>query len=238
MRPKKGANMEGLEAKKAYLREWLERYKKAQDVVPSVQRNLEMTEWEMRALADRPEEAEEIPLDDLETRFDREYNHLIRVLPMMPEYDPGSIPTLTAVTTSGSASTYVYVSRVGDLGTKEAQEYSRKHTVAYRKLQATQERPKEVRSLVEKLANPQTLERFDQASDAYFATRSGTGKRNAAAGAMRTLLDGVQGDLFKIASRWPRENMKWDTMVERLSKGEIEGTEHKELLSLFSTPMG
>ena len=169
--------MESLEAKKAHLREWLERCKKAQEAVPSVQMILEMTEWEMQAFADRPEEAEEIPLGDLETRFDQEYNHLIHVLPMMPEYEPGSIPILTAVTTSGSASTYNYVSRVGDLGTQEAQDYSRKHTVAYRKLQAAQDKPKEVRDLVEKLGNPQTLRRFDRAFDVYFATRSGTGER-------------------------------------------------------------
>jgi len=124
--------MKKLEAKRDYLEAYLQRYRKAQDAVPSVQMNLEMTEWEIQALSNRPDEADEIPFGDLEARFDREYDHLTRVLAMMPEYDPGVISVLSAVTTSGSASTYVYVARVGDLGTRETKEYSTKYTTAYR----------------------------------------------------------------------------------------------------------
>ena len=223
--------MKKLEAKRDYLEEYLQRYRKAQDAVPSVQMNLEMTEWEIQALSNRPDEADEIPFGDLEARFDREYDHLTRVLAMMPEYDPGVISVLSAVTTSGSASTYVYVARVGDLGTRETKEYSTKYTTAYRELQAVQSRPKQVRDLLEKLGNPQALERFDRALKAYLAVRSGTGQRTAAAAEMRTLLRGVQGDLFEKARRWPKENMKWETMAERLSKGQAGGTEHQEVIN-------
>lgn len=222
--------MKSLKAKRDYLREWIERCKKAQDIVPSIRMNLEMTEWEIEALANRPEEAEEIPLGDLQARFDQEYDYLTRHFPMIPEYDPSAIPTLAAVTTSGSASTYVYVFRVGGLGTQEAQRYSEKYTQAYRDLQATQSRPGEIRDLIGSLGNPQTLKRFDRAFNTYFAAKSGTGERSTAAAAMRTLLDGIQGDLFQIARKWPTENMKWETMAGRLAKGPVDGTEHRELL--------
>jgi hypothetical protein len=35
---------------------------------------------------------------------------------------------------------------------------------------------------------------------------------------MRTTLDGVEGELFEEARSWPKENMKWDIMADRLGK--------------------
>ena len=43
-----------LEAKRAYLKEWLDRYKNAHDAVPFVQTDLELTEWEFEALSNMP----------------------------------------------------------------------------------------------------------------------------------------------------------------------------------------
>ncbi len=223
--------MEKLEASRDYLRKWIERYKKAQDAVPFVHMGLEMTEWEIQALSNRPDEADETPLTDLMIRFERDYDYLTDVLPMMPEYNLDDLPVLTAVVTSGSASVYNYVAKVGDLGTQEAQEYSARYTAAYRELQAAQTRPKTVRDLLKKLNNPQTLQRFDRASNAYLAARSGTGERTAAALEMRNLLDGVQGDLFEKARRWPREDMTWNKMAKKLSKGKNGGTEQQELIN-------
>jgi len=199
--------MKGLEAKRDYFREWLKRCGKAQESAPSIQQALEITEWELEALTNRPDEADEIQLGDLEARFEREYDHVAQTLPMMPEYDPGAIPTLTAVTTSGSASTYVYVTRVGGLGTQKAKDYADKYTITYRELQEAQSRPKEVEALLQKLGGSQTLERFSSAQKACSMSKSGIGARTAAALEMRTLLDGVKGDLFEKARRRQGENM-------------------------------
>lgn len=227
--------MKKLEAKRDHLKDWLERHRKAQDAVPFVQMNLDITEWEIQALSNRPDEADEIPLGDLESKFGSEYDHLTRALPMMPEYDADALPTLTAVTTSGSADVFAYVTRVGSLGTPDACVYSQKYTVAYRELQAAQSRPKNVRDLLRKLGNPNTLQRFDRALNACFAATSGTGERTAAAGEMRTLLDGVQGDLFTKARKQPSENMTWETMAERLSTGKPRGMAHQRLINEKNT---
>ena len=227
--------MEKLEARRDYLREWMERYKKAQDAVPFVHMGLEMTEWEIQALSNRPDQADEMSPADLRIRFERDYDYLTDVLPMMPEYNLDDLPALTAVITSGSASIYNYVAKVGDLGTQEAQEYSSRYTAAYRELQAAQTRSKAVYDLLKKLNNPQTLQRFDRASNAYLSARSSIGERTAAALEMRNLLDGVQGDLLEKARRWPKENMTWNKMAERLSKGKNEGTEQQELIDQETT---
>ena len=47
---------------------------------------------------------------------------------------------------------------------------------------------------------------------------------------MRTLLDGVKGDLWNLARRRPKENMTWSRMVSRLAKGRPGGAEHVSLL--------
>lgn len=47
---------------------------------------------------------------------------------------------------------------------------------------------------------------------------------------MRTLLDGVQGDLWEQARNSPRENMDWPKMAARISKGEQGSIEELELL--------
>lgn len=219
--------MKDLKAKREYLKKWLERLEGAQDAVPSVQMSLEMTDWQIDALSNRPEEADEIPLGDLERRFAHDYAYLIQSWPAMPEYDPDS---LVAANTSSTSSLYTYVGRVGDLGTPQAQEYSAKYTTTYRNLQTAQSRPKEVRGLLKELGREQMLERFDRAFDAYFAVRSGTGERTAAATEMRTLLDGVQGVLFEKARKRPKENMTWETMADRVGKGKARGTEHKKLV--------
>ena len=222
-------------ATRDHLKEWLKRHKNAQAALPYVQQNLDRIEWELEALNNRPDEAAEIPLADIETKLVRDHDHLTKALPMMPDYDLSTIVGSTTIATSGSSGVYEYVTKVGDLGTPDTLAYFERYTLTYDELQDAQERPQAVRALIEKLDNSSTLERFDKASNAYFAAKSGTGERTATASEMRTLLDGVQGDLFKKARRWPKENMPWDKMTERLTKGEPGGVEQKELVNQGKT---
>jgi len=225
-----GEDMKNLEKSRDYLREWIERHKKNQDIMGPVQNWLEVIEWKIQAVADMPDEAQQIPLDDLEAQSEQEYDYLSRVIPMIPEHDPSVISGLPFVTASGSAGFYGFVHGVGELFTQAAQDYSEEYTVAYRDLQATQSRPEEIRVLLERLDKPQPLERFDVACRAYDAARSDTGERSAAALAMRNLIHGVQGHLIDIARKTPKEHVNWETIAERLSSGPTEGTEHQEIL--------
>lgn len=219
---------EELEAKKNYLTEWLQRNQAAQEIAPHVHSLLETTEWEVEALHDLPEEADEILFPELAVNLKRDYDHLRAALPMIPKFDENLLFDSIVVNTSGSAIVYVFASRVGDLGTPQAIEYSQKHTRRYLDLQSSQNRPQEVRALLEKLNSPQVVARFDRARTGYDAIKTGTGTRSAAAAEMRTFLDGIKGELFKLAQRSPKENMTWEAMTTRLSK--VGAAEQQELM--------
>ncbi|MCI0527531.1 MAG: hypothetical protein L0Y56_08830 [Nitrospira sp.] len=227
----KSEEIKKLEKKRKHLQKWLRRVKKAQDTVPQVQINLELVNWQIEALANPPDEASEIPLIGLSSTLDQDTNYWIGALTMIPKVDGDLIMAASAITTTGTQSIYEFVTRVGDLPTPGAIAYTEKYTTLYHQLHITQNRPEAVRSLIEKLNNPQTLERFDEALKAYLTTKAGTEKHSTAGKEMRNLLDGVKGDLFKIARKWPKENMNWQVMAERLVIGEVAGMEYHELIN-------
>lgn len=213
-----------------YLANWLERYSQADELVPIIQRELEKTCWEIDALDNAPDEADEIPKGDMGHNFAIDFEHLTHILPMMPEYDIIAFKGSTGVSTSGTTSVYEFVSRVGDLGTQETIEYSRMYTEKYQEIQFDQNRPVEIRVLLEKFNNQSTLDRFDRAEQSYMRFKSGTGERTATAMEIRTLLDGLKGDLFQKAKNCDKENMTWIEMVNRISKGGISSIEYNEMV--------
>lgn len=218
-----------LKEKKEYLERWLSQVKKVQETVPDVQKNLEVTRWEIDVLTNQPDEASEIPLTGLTSVLEEESNYWISALPMI-DSNSDLVTSAGSISASGTANLYDYVTRVGDIGTPEAVSYSQKYLRLYHELQTTQDRPQIVRNFLEQLNNPQTIERFDRASNTYLATKAGTEQRTTAALEMRNLLDGVKGDLFKMARKHPQDNMTWEKMAERLAKGGSTGTEYQELI--------
>ena len=208
-----------LREKRNYFTLWLERVKRAQEIIPFVHRDLELTEWEIAALENAPEEADEIPIVGLSELVDQDLEFWKVNVPILPPYDVTAVSSSSAYSTSGTASFYSYVSRIGELDIPGAAEYSARYTVGYQDIQQKQDREGEVGKLIVKLGNPQTSERFQRASAAYYGAQSGTGERTAAAFEMRTLLDGIQGDLFERARSHPGENMTWPIMAQRLAKG-------------------
>jgi hypothetical protein len=137
----------------------------------------------------------------------------------------------TSIIVSNSSETFEYVRRVGDLNTPNAIAYSQCYGSEYSQLQLEQQRPRQVRRLLEKLDNPNTLERFERAYNAFMAYKNKTGRKTAAAFEMRTLLDGIKGDLWNIAKKSPIENMTWNTMATRLALGGGGGPLHVRLIS-------
>jgi len=223
--------IEILESEKKYIEDWLERNAKAQEVVHYVNRDLHMVSWQLSALKNSPDEEEKVSLADVENSIERGKRYIEGCLPQIPEYDTNTIMGSVAVTATGSAAVYSYVAQVGDLKIPGVNDYSEKHTYSYRELQQAQNRLNEVRKLIEGINNQQTIDRFDRAASDYAAFQSGSGNRCAAALGMRTLLDGVKGDLFQLASNTPRENMNWSKMASRLSKGGQSSFEELELLN-------
>ncbi len=221
--------VEKLEAKRTHLQNWLERNKEAQRIVHFVQGNLELTEWEINTIENLPDNIQGVP-KDLETHYEHEYNYLLTVLPSLPKYNQEAMSSTLSVATSGSNTLYRFVAQLGESEEPKAKAYSDKYTKLYQGIQITQERPKAVRELLEKVKDNQILQRFDRAANAYLFVKSGTGARTAAAVEMRTLLDGLQGVLFEKARKIPKENMTWIEMAKRLSKGERDGIEQQNLM--------
>ena len=227
VKPKK---TDKLKETKDYIEKWLKRYKKASESIPHIQRNLDITEWELQAIDNRPDEADEMLTADITTRFDRDYDYLKEVLPMMPQYNPNDIQNLFTITTSSSGLVYDFIYKVKSLNTPKASSYSEEYTSRYQDIQRKHERLKEVCDLIDKFGNPNLIQRFKRAENSYVAAKSRAGERTVAASEMRTLLEGIKGELFEKARHWQKENMTWKTMSERLSKGEINGTEQIELI--------
>lgn len=207
--------IKNLEAKLAHLVDWINGLKDANKIVPEVQQQIELVQWQLEVLKNTPDEAEEIPFTP--PSAEKSYLHTKSVLPLIPKYEVGNIINSTSGTVSSSTDYYNYVSQVGDLGTPKAFEFSGRFTVLYQNIQQTQDRQSLVKQMIEKLENPSTVERYDRAVNAYSMYKSEIGERTSAAMEIRTLLDGVQGTLFEKAKKQPKENMTWGKMGSRLA---------------------
>lgn len=215
-----------LKAQRDHLTIWLQRNKDAQSIVPVVQKMIDDLNWQIDALSNRPEEAEDVYLEFRPETIAR----LTGVIPPMPAYDGDQATSFYAATTSGSATVFGFVSRVGDIATPGAQAYSSKYLRSFQELRSSQDRPAEARELLVKLNKPNLLDRFDRAVNTYSSLKAGVAKRTAAASEMRTLIDGLQGILFERATEHQGENMNWEIMSRKLAKGTPGEREEQELL--------
>lgn len=217
MEPKE---LENLRKKEQHLNEWLRRYRKAKNVVPEVQENLDMTRWEIDALENRPSVASGIPISvDLSFLTAQDYKFTRSALPLMPDYNPAEIGTASSTTTSGATVIYNHIAQYADFQDAQAIEFSNRQTKRYREIQAEQERPKQVRNLMQLFCSAQTIQRYDIATQAYLRYKSDDITRVDAANSIRNALDGIKGDLFERARTTPKENMTWEAMSQRLARG-------------------
>ena len=211
--------------RRKYLLDWIERNKLAQDMLPTVQQELEVTNLNIQALTTLPDEANEIPRENLSFSLDHENKHMKSALPMISLYNAKELRISTDYIVSGSTSSIsTYVARVGELGTEDAQRYAGAYFESYRKMQEAQSRTAKVHRLIEMLADQTITKRYDVALEAYTAFQSGTANRTGTASEVRNLLHGVKLGLFKKAQKWPKENMTWARMAHRLAKGDYENS--------------
>jgi hypothetical protein len=220
------------EERKEHLENALDSRLRAQDDIPHIQEELDVTNWQLRALENRPPESSEIPYKSRSDDIEKENQFLIDSYPILDVKGDSTLYASTgSVTASGSPSVYIFVNRVRDLGTPEAIKYGNTYIQEYNQLQLAQGRPERVRMLLEKLNSPNTLERFDRALLGYKKYRSEPKEKIATANHMRNLLYGLQGDLWEHARHSPRETMNWNTMASRLA---INGNRGQEYITLAS----
>jgi hypothetical protein len=224
-----------------YLRLWVDNYKSSEEIAPSAMMQLENEEWEINALENAPEEADEIIIPGLYGKITRDIETVKNTYPMIPAFRSDQIAPQLSSSTSGSAVMYSFVARVGMLGTEDASSYADTFTNQYQEIQKKQERPTVVRGLLGKLRTPEIIERFDLASNAYHEFEIDPRKWRAAASEIRNFLYGFRGDLKVLATKNPKGNdQKWEVLVRKLSpyrEGDVgyqtlldQGKEHTALL--------
>lgn len=219
----KSDELEKLQERRTYLVDWLERNKKAQDMLPIIQQLLARTDLGIQTLSNLPEEAEDIPRDDLLPIFIKENDELKVSLPMLPRYDDSALQETSDHVTSGTATAVTtLVTRVLQIDTTSARSFGETYFTEYRKIQESQSRQEIVRKLLGQFGHQEILQRFDIALSAYAGAQSHVVNVNGAASDIRTFLYKFKGELFGLAKKWPKENMSWEKMAHRLSRGEYE----------------
>lgn len=218
-----------LKRKRQHLGDWLESHATAEDVAGIVQESYDFTDWQIKTIEDRPAESAEIPFPSLINTLDSDLEHLESALPMIPVYDPELVLGSSALTSASTVEIFDFAGRIGDLGTEDASSYAGKIGMRFQHLQEKYDKPNEVRKLLERLANPNTLERFDTALSNYQAFGRGSIDKASVATSLRTLIDGVKGDLWGAARHQAKENMTWEVMASRLARGGPQGPQAREL---------
>jgi len=218
-------------AKKKYLEDWLINLSQANEAVPYVQREIEKTDWEIKAFSNIPIEGNDVPHDDFIVIFDDEFNYLRNSLGYIPNIELSTLSSTDAITTSGSGSVYQYMSRIGDIDSPNAIDFSLQITNDYQKLQLRHNRPEEIKNLLGIFNEPNLIERFIRANDGYYKYKSGIGDETFVANEMRNFLRGLYGCLLRRAKYWENENdLDWEKIGKRLSKGSPGSTEFQEFI--------
>jgi hypothetical protein len=207
-----------IEEMQDYLVQWLNGLDEANKAAPAVRQTLDVVTWQVDTLALSPPEGAHLSTSEIDRVAGFELERLKVVLPQILHYH-SSLLVSAAGTSTGSM--YSYLSDMAELGSPETLAYASQRTEVYQQIQESQERPKRVRELLESRF-PTKVAQFDSAKYAFDQCRAGIGKETAAALEMRTLVDGVKGELFERARKLPDEKMTWPIMSERLASGPAE----------------
>jgi hypothetical protein len=222
--------IENRRKKEEYLSDWVQKFNQASEFIPKIEQLRDITRWEIDALSNAPEEAEEVPTGDMLETFNTDFGLLTLALPPLPEISKEFFSSTDGSTTASSSVVFVHVTRVGDIPNENAKAYSEQYSSRYQELQNKYNFPEEIRFLLNKMGFPNTLSRFNSAEKFYFLYKGENKAKTAAAMEMRTFLDGLKGDLFNLARLNTSENMTWDKMALRLTGGDKSSQEFSLLL--------
>jgi hypothetical protein len=205
------------ESKRDYLNKWLSEVKNVNEVAPLVKQNLDYTDWLIRTVRSRPQLDGMPPLPDLFESTGRDLSYLYKVLPALESYMKPAMMSSTSLGSAIVAPLFGYTQVVSRLGSPAAIRYASEAKASLEKLDSVYQKIDELRALIRKLGSGGLDERFDRARASYESCRIGTTDRIAAASNMRTLLHGVEGELYERARKQPKEDMTWQRMSRRLA---------------------
>lgn len=175
----------------------------------------EIQQWKRQTLEQRPTEANSISVVKIDQWDEALYDRLEANLPMIPAIDRTLVTEVSSTATATASTVISYLDDVSKLGTPGAVLYVGNRINAYRDLQEAQQRPEQVRALLQDKL-PTLTARFDSALDSYRRCQIGQVPETGAAIDMRTFLDGIKGELMEKARNHPGENMPDSLILEGL----------------------
>lgn len=219
-------DLKDLAAQKEYIDEWKDRLRKAQDIAPEIIKYEEHIDWELNFFRNVPMGLNGIDTEEWKRKFHSDRGYLVKAFPMIPNYGREAAQSALSVVTSGTTQVVMTITDSANWGAADTKNQCEEHLVNYRQLQSAQDKPKDVRSLIEKLSDKSLLQRFDNARAAYYAVKVGSDELDVVASAMRNLLYGLNGVLLKRAN----VQKSWLQMAEKISKGGKGSIEEIELI--------
>ncbi|MDH4162184.1 MAG: hypothetical protein OEW15_05780 [Nitrospirota bacterium] len=222
----KDDNIKNLEEKKAYLKQWLDNIRSAGEIVPTVEHNLEVTEWELETLENVPSVGTN---PDLKMQIEYDTRELQKQLPMMPKYKV--LPFRMAYTSTASAAT-VYSELIQNInwGLIGQQDAALESLEKYDAIQTAHQREEDVLALLKKLNVEYVVGLFTKTKQYVYESKNNPQKITSAANEMRNLLLKFKGELFdKARANNQEKSMDWGKMSSRLSDGDA-GIEQQLLI--------
>jgi hypothetical protein len=206
----------------AYLRLWIEQSARNAQYIPQVQRALEQAGWQNYAIQGGRSFLSPDIIAEAEASQQSQFVYVRKNMPLPPALDAAIVAGLGITLTSGSSMFFGAVRAERDAGRVSA-EAATPILTAYQQLEDEQNRVADARSLLS-ASFPAVVAQLDRAAAVYQQSKSQPGVAAAAALEIRTLLDKLKGELFATARRHEREDMTWQTMVERLQRPTTDGT--------------
>ena len=182
---------------KDHLEEQLSIIKNNAERAPEIQQRIEQLGLEIKALKNRPEQADELLWDGVKDITDREFDFTMGVVPPQPRYDGWQFASWIALTTSGSSAIFDNISRLEAFDEPKAQKFSKYYTDSYRKLQQARGRIDQVRQLLVRMDHGSTIDEFELAVQSVDKYKSAVlVDRQSAANHIRNFLDSFKGALW------------------------------------------
>jgi hypothetical protein len=204
---------------KEYLQAWLDSHRRAVELSPLVQEELEEVTWADDAIRNVPPEAANVPRDHVDSWAEINHQQIIRAFPQLPSFESGNstgVSVVSSSTATANNAVISYLHSVGGAG-PSANSYARDRVGEYNTILAKRDRVSQIRSLLSKRW-PVCIDRFDAAVRAYQQFSTGIGPPTAAAIEMRTALDAVQGELYHDARYRHGERKDWSLIAERVGR--------------------
>jgi hypothetical protein len=206
--------------------EFLDDVRERNKLVPEITSARDRVRWARTALDTCPDTSGCVSMLPVEEEAAFALTQLETLLPPSPKIDFYQTALgISSIVGSTSSHVVEFVGDVGRLDSPAAHMYETQLMEQYQGLQ----RPGRVRELIDGLV-PRALSRFDAAErSCALAGIASMENSTAAAADLRTLLEGVQGELVDLVRNWPKENMTWPGAIQRLMAGSTDTWAHTQL---------